>query len=247
MKVRINDQIICIPPHISARWSQISFIESQDDESSEKSILKLHLTNGKVISIPGLDQSIIDIVFQEHLRYLELTQAGAGEMKEDDKLSPLISIIQQITNGSSDAQFLYPNKAMTSSLFPNMINPIEAILQHTPEHKDQPDAPTDILEKMVDIIKSLSGNNPTLYPKPEPHCNCMHCQIGRAIKDEENETVTEEDLSFREWDIIQNGENLYLVTNPLDPKEQFSVYLGTPLGCTCGKSNCEHIEAVLYT
>ena len=35
--------------------------------------------------------------------------------------------------------------------------------------------------------------------------------------------------------------------DPLDPNEHYNVFLGTPLGCTCGEKDCEHIRAVLST
>ena len=59
------------------------------------------------------------------------------------------------------------------------------------------------------------------------------------------EEITEDDLKFRNWDIRQTADKLYAVTNPLDENEHYSVFLGTPLGCTCGEKNCEHIRAVL--
>ena len=245
MKVKINDQLICIPPFISARWSQIAFIESQEGENKDQGTLRLHLIDGKIISIPNLDQSIIDIAFQEHLLYLETSQSGKEDSRDDDKLGVgvLMNVLQQITKGN-DIQVLPKN--LISPLFSGT-NPIEAILQHTPEHKDHPDAPTDVLEKMADVIRVLSGNNATLLPKPEPHCNCMHCQIGRVMNEEDTLTVSDKDLTFRTWDIMQSGDKLYIVTNPLNPSDQFSVYLGSPIGCTCGEPNCEHIKAVLYT
>ncbi|WP_279447061.1 hypothetical protein [Chlamydia psittaci] len=245
MKVKINDQLICIPPYISARWNQIAFIESQEGEVQGRSTLKLHLIDGKTISIPNLDQAIIDIAFQEHLLHLESSQMMRDESgREDDKLGMLINTLQQLSK-DTDVQ-IFAHKSLISPLFSGT-SPMEMVLQHTPEHKDHPDAPADILEKMVTVIRSLVGNNQNLFPKAEPHCNCMHCQIARVISEEEEATVSEQDLSFRTWDISPAGNKLYLVTNPLNPNEQFSVYLGTPIGCTCGQVNCEHIKAVLYT
>ncbi|BAE81116.1 conserved hypothetical protein [Chlamydia felis Fe/C-56] len=245
MKVKINDQLICIPPYISARWNQIAFIESQEGEVKGQATLKLHLIDGKTISIPNLDQAIIDIAFQEHLLHLESSQALRTESgREDDKLGMLMNVLQQLSK-DTDIQMFSPNTLM-SPLFSGA-SPMEMILQHIPEHKDHPDAPADVLEKMVTMIRTLAGNNQNLLPKAEPHCNCMHCQIGRAISEEEEATVSDQDLSFRTWDISQSGNKLYLVTDPLNPNEQFSVYLGTPIGCTCGKLNCEHVKAVLYT
>ena len=44
---------------------------------------------------------------------------------------------------------------------------------------------------------------------------------------------------------IQTDEKMFTVTNRLDKNEKFNVYLGKPIGCTCGKEGCEHILAVL--
>ncbi len=244
MKVKINKQLICIPPYISARWSQIAFIESQEGDAKGLATLKLHLVDGEVVSIPNLDQAVIDMAFHEHLLYLESTQQGKEDAFQEEKLGSLIGVLQQFSKGC-DVQISSP-KQLFSSLFSGAI-PVDIVLQHTPEQKDQPDAPAEILEKMAAMIRSLAESVPVLLPKPEPHCNCMHCQVARTIADEDEEEVEEEDLKFREWDVIQSGDQLYTVTNPLDPQEQFSVYLGDPIGCTCGQPNCEHIEAVLYT
>ena len=56
---------------------------------------------------------------------------------------------------------------------------------------------------------------------------------------------SEDDLKFRDWDIEQKSEELYEVTNPIDQNEHYQVFLGNPVGCTCGKKNCEHIRTVL--
>ena len=59
------------------------------------------------------------------------------------------------------------------------------------------------------------------------------------------EEVTIDDLRFREWDIKQTGDKLYTVANPLHAEEHYTVFLGSPIGCTCGEQNCQHIRAVL--
>ena len=71
------------------------------------------------------------------------------------------------------------------------------------------------------------------------------CHVETDLKHAFKEEISEEDLRFREWDIEQKGENLYLVRNPLNQKEEYNVFLGNPVGCTCGKDNCEHIRTVL--
>ena len=126
-------------------------------------------------------------------------------------------------------------------------------LQHNPEQKDAPEIPPEVLNKIASIAKVLGLNDSALMPQAEPHCNCMFCQITRslqgatsqpAITDAE-ETISEADLHFRSWDIKEISERLYQVSNPLDPQEQYQVFLGEPLGCTCGEKNCAHIQAVL--
>ena len=97
-------------------------------------------------------------------------------------------------------------------------------------------------------------------PAAEPHCNCMYCQIARAFSDKESlvdqdtvnpeieEAVSDVELTFREDWIINpesSNKNLYLVINPSDEAEKYTVFLGKPIGCTCGEKNCEHIRAVL--
>jgi len=134
--------------------------------------------------------------------------------------------------------------------------PIEGLtstLQHNPEQADTPPLPPEILEKS-NLSKASSGRS-DLAPKAEPHCNCPYCQITRAITGalleaeasipQIEEEVSAADLTFRNWDIKQESNKLYCVTNPLDTKEHYSVFLGEPVGCTCGSKNCEHIQAVL--
>jgi hypothetical protein len=92
--------------------------------------------------------------------------------------------------------------------------------------------------------------------KPELDCNCPHCQITRAICTDaptgdtspvmdEEEIVSEKDLQFKTWDIIQSSDHIYEVRNPLDSEEYYHVHLSDPIGCTCGRNDCEHIQAVL--
>jgi hypothetical protein len=73
---------------------------------------------------------------------------------------------------------------------------------------------------------------------------CQEPKEASAI-DFPEEEVSPHELKFREWDIQQAGDKLYNVSNPFDKGEQYQVYLGNPVGCTCGKSKCEHIVAVL--
>jgi hypothetical protein len=129
------------------------------------------------------------------------------------------------------------------------------VLQHNLNQANTADIPPEVLEKISGMIKMMTNGDIAAFPKPEPHCNCPHCQVARSIhgisKNEEphalDQAVSDEELKFRDWDISKRGDQLYIVTNPLDPKEYYSVYLGSPIGCTCGQPHCEHIKAVLYS
>lgn len=242
MKVKISDKLICIPPFISTTWDQVSFVQSQRDELSGKFTLILHLREGNIIEIPELDATIVDIAFSAHIQHLE--KSHLPSLKKED--------VQQKTAQSLFSPFLgdqiaaFPIRLGSS---PGMEG-IETALQHNPAQANSPTLPKEIVDKIAAIAKILTNGEMNGFPKPEPHCNCMHCQVARSIhnlpeQEATDETVTDQDLSFRSWEIVQSGEKLFQVTNPIDPKEQYNVYLGQPVGCTCGEAHCEHIRAVL--
>ena len=110
------------------------------------------------------------------------------------------------------------------------------VMQHNPEEANAPNLPHEILEKVTMITQTLGIENPSLLPSPESNCNCLHCQIAKAMQmglplkeeSEEEEIVTDADLSFRSWDVEQTGDNLFTITNPIDSAEQYSVFLWQP-------------------
>lgn len=251
MKVKINEKMICIPPHISATWDQVTFLQSEEDSETKKFTLIIHLIDGKVVEIPDLDSSVIDIAFSAHLRHLEGTGPSSSKGEGGKNLA---SFLQQLTGLNPEQLANMPIRVGLSTGIPGMEN-IEMAFQHNQEQAASPDMPPEILEKVSSMTKMIMGGDLSSFPKPEPHCNCMHCQLARAIhhipkqgmERQEEESVSDEDLSFRTWDIKENGKQMYQVTNPLDASEQYTVFLGTPVGCTCGNANCEHIKAVLYS
>lgn len=128
----------------------------------------------------------------------------------------------------------------------------ESFLQHNAEQANDRDLPVELLQKISALSEALGIKDSALIPQAEPDCNCVHCQVANALRkglikeeDAEEEIVTEDDLKFRTWDISKTADNLYTVSNPLDSVETYSVYLGQPVGCTCGNPHCEHIRAVL--
>lgn len=221
MKAKIDQSIICIPPYVSATWDQVAFLQSEENPETKKFALFLHFGDGKVVAIPNLDPSIVDIAFSSHLKYLE--------QRKGSTLEPI-------------AQFRIG--------LPGMENLADA-LHHDQSKAETPDLPKEVLERIAQMAKMVTGGELEAFPKPEPHCNCIHCQLAKAIHNlqgeekELSEPVSDEDLKFRNWDIHESGDKLYVVTNPIDPDECYNVYLGSPVGCTCGHSRCEHIEAVL--
>ncbi len=246
MKVKINDRLICISPHISTTWDQVAFMQTEEERNQNGLSLILHLVTGKIVKISQLDPSIIDIAFAAHMKYLESSQLH----KAEPTIKSSNSFLQNLMNLSPDQLSSIPIRFGISGM-PGGIEGLETAFQHNAAQSNAPNLPNEIIEKISSIAKILTNGDLAGFPKPEPHCNCMHCQVARAIhnepKSEIEEAVTEEDLHFRNWDIQQIGEKLYSLTNPLDPREQYNVFLGSPLGCTCGENNCEHIKAVLST
>jgi hypothetical protein len=192
----------------------------------EGEILFVSLTEGAVIQIPNLPRALIDSIFAAHSAYLE-RHAAIKDKPESDH---------------------FPFRIGFSSM-----DGIATAMQHNPAQADGPDIPREILEKIGGITKILAPEELAGLPQPEPNCNCMHCQIVRGIHESLNnallpapeELVTAEELHFPEWDIKQIDDKLYSVSPRLEPEKKYQVFLGEPLGCTCGQSNCEHILAVL--
>lgn len=235
MRIKINDKIFSFPPHISTTWDQILTLRSEKN-ANDLETLMVTLKDGSLIRIPGLEPQLVQTIFSAHLKFLE---NQAEQSKNPIGFDP--------SNAASAATLNFPLRFGSAGL-----EGLGSVLQHNPAQADSPPLPAEILNKITSVAKIMVGDEMPPFPQPEPNCNCMHCQIARALQlglgHEESyleEEVTDEDLKFRIWDIIQNGDKLYTLTNPLDQTEQYHVYLGEPIGCTCGEKNCEHIRAVL--
>ncbi|HEX2580071.1 MAG TPA: hypothetical protein VHK67_06700 [Rhabdochlamydiaceae bacterium] len=214
--MKITDKILSLPPYISTAWKNIVSIQVETRPYGH--ILLIELTTGTRVEVPNLDLKLMERIFQMHAMVLE---------KES---SPIAT-----------QTFAFP--------LPFPIEGLTSVLQHNPEQADTPPLPTEILEK-IQSLKGVLPENISQNQKAEPHCNCPYCQITRALTEAEapahiDEEVSMADLTFRTWDIKQESEKLYCVTNPLDLKEYYNVFLGEPVCCTCGSKNCEHIQAVL--
>lgn len=217
---KFNTHVLSLPPYLSTSWKNV--ISLQVAMKPYGTVLLVELVSGGRVEVPHLDRETIEQVFKAHAEHLE--------KENGNKL---------VTNFS--LPFPFPGLEQMTS-----------IIQHNPEQSDSPDLPPELLEKIAGTLQTMGINDPNALPKAEPHCNCNYCQIARAALDTigisqpaKEEEISEEDLRFKNWDIQQQADKLYQVANPLDKKETYSVFLGEPIGCTCGNKNCEHIQAVL--
>lgn len=247
--MKIDLSILSIPPYISTSWKNISSLHVDLEQSPPALIVTL--TNAKQISIPNMDPRTIEMIFACHEKHLETEQ---GVLSKKIPLPPKPSSNLTPAMDGFGTAFSFPLEASFTEM-----GDVGAVLQHNSELSDSPDLPPALTTKITSLSKSLGITDPNLIPQPEPHCNCTHCQIARALhlglqdddvtqiesSVEEEEIVSDDDLKFRTWDINQTGDKLFIVQNPLDTLEHYSVYLGEPIGCTCGEKHCEHIKAVL--
>lgn len=227
--MKISTKMLSIPPYLSTTWTQVRALYLKGSD------LIVCLNDNTQVAVPSLTSEAIAAIFAAHTAFLEM-QSKSPALPE--KPHPF--------------QIFTAGQGLEGSGLENIAS-FSSTLQHNPAQATMPDLPKEIIHKIGEISKIIAPNEVQNLPKPEANCNCPYCQIARAIHEGiENvpeakieEDVTEEDLKFPEWDIQQIGEKLYTVTGRLDPKEKYNVFLGDPVGCTCGKPGCEHILAVL--
>jgi hypothetical protein len=230
MAIKITDKILCIPPYISTYWSRVDALHMKEG------VLVVTLMDGETLHIPNLNLETIHSIFQHHALYLEKEQSASIQEEEASQL-------QEIMKQEEPA---------IRVAFGSSLEGLGEIMQHNPDQANAPNLPPEILQKISAISKILApSGEEVLIPKAEAGCNCFFCQISRALNPDasspiaEEPEVSDEELQFQQWTIAQTGEKLYSVTNRLDEHEKYHVYLGQPIGCTCGKEGCEHILAVL--
>ncbi len=232
MSKKINDKILSIPPYISTSWSRVAALHMKG------STLAITLVDGDTIQIPNLDAEHITLIFQYHSMYLE-QGLSCSSHPSNQELSKLTGMMEQIDEPAIRLAFGSPLEGLGT------------MMQHNPNQADAPNLPPDILQKISAIAKIVGPPDEILMPKAETGCNCFYCQIARVLDPvieaqvEVQDEISEKELQFQQWTITQTGEQLYAVTNRLDEHEKYNVFLGHPVGCTCGKSGCEHILAVL--
>lgn len=223
--MKITDKIISIPPYISTSWDRVESLHMQED------ILIISLNDNSRVKIPYLSKETIDLLFQTHATHLE----------HQAKPTKAVNVEQLINT---------PLKMVFGT-----IESIGQALQHNPAYSDLPAIPIEIANKLAGLGKVIPAEDIAAMPNPETGCNCMYCQMVRILKagtkeqevegEKHEDIVSDEELRFEEWAVSSIGDKMYLVTNKLDSKEQYTVFLGDPIGCTCGKPHCEHVIAVL--
>lgn len=233
--MKINEKLLNIPPYISTTWNHVATLQMQG------STLLITLTTGEPISIADLAPEAIEKIFSYHATYLDGGHVASHTIPLPPKGASLNHLFEQM-NDSSPLRISF-----------GAFDGIGTSLQHNPNQSDAPEIPGEIIEKIAQITKTLIPESDRVFQKPELGCHCFYCQIAHALQrsEEESQSLTVEEvinadeLQFQQWEIMQTGENLYSVSSRLDPKEKYNVFLGEPLGCTCGNPGCEHLLAVL--
>ncbi|NGX42969.1 MAG: hypothetical protein K940chlam7_01259 [Chlamydiae bacterium] len=241
--MKINKRFFSFPPYISTSWDNITALRIKEGT------LIVHLVDGETVHIPNLESETLETIFDVHTSILEEKEKTEPSKQQVQGEFPF----QQFLGGSENSE----NMDLPFRFGISSTDGFGAALQHNQAQADSPDLPPEVLDKIQSIAKIISPEDPKAIPKPEPHCNCIHCQIARAInqglgftdlyqkEERSEEAVSVEELQFQQWEISQTDEKLYTVSNRLDSKEKYNVFLGHPVGCTCGKEGCEHILAVL--
>ena len=244
----INSKFFHHPPYVSTSWKQVAAIHASEG------MLILTLHNGDLIRIPNLSSNEMESVFKAHAEFLEKESNPSSSAP----IPPTQRIVPQPLSPLAQALFSSTNPAQDSSFQFGIASAdgFASALQHNQAQANMPDLPSDVLEKIGAIAKIIAPHESSDLPRAEPHCNCMYCQIARAINQgvsheppaatEEIETpVKDEELTFQTWNIQLKGDLMYQVTDKQDPSKSFTVFLGEPMGCTCGQEGCEHLIAVL--
>jgi hypothetical protein len=233
-----NENFFSFPPFLSVSWDNIVAIRIDNTGK-----LLFHLNTGDSIALPLLQPEEVDQIFKAHALYLQKKVLKESFPKIERLPLPFM-------------------RAPVEGPIRLVFGTIDGVssMQHNPALKETPNLPEEMLLKIAEITKVFAADDPESIPKAEPHCNCPHCQLARVLQNipfphstllpEQPQAATEEevqisDLQFQDWEITQTGDKLYTVASKVDKLESYSVYLGKPVGCTCGKQNCDHILAVL--
>lgn len=237
--MKITSRLLSIPPYISTQWDQVSSLRVVDGK------LVVSLKDGTTCTIPDLPQAVLDQIFTCHTEFSDT---------QNHQREELSGILEGIRSGFKD--FF----GMLGKLGATAMGSIGKALEHDPNNAHLPNLPPEMVEKVRLLLNVIPEEDILAMPEAHPDCNCMYCQINRTlrralaekkgevpdvIEGPGEEPVEEKELQFTEWIVEPMGDKLYKVINKLDSKEEYRVFLGDPIGCTCGKAHCEHVLAVL--
>lgn len=244
--MKINKKIFSLPPYISTTWNHIESLHMEDDA------LIVSLKSGEAVEIPNLRPELLETIFEAHASFIETGEGPSSAKRHHSQETA--ARLPQINFFSEQGEF--PFKIGTGGM-----ESFQAAMQHNPQQAHLDNLPDEVLNKIRSLSRVLIPKEDLENaPKGEPHCNCMYCQIARALQEgwgEEPawtgdqkqtsliEEVNEQELQFQQWNIEQTDQKMFTVTNRLDEEEKYNVFLGSPVGCTCGHQGCEHILAVL--
>lgn len=230
--MKINEHFISIPPYVSVSWKEVAALQIVEND------MIIHLKGGNNVLLPQISVEQTKLIFDFHQRYLD----------QESMAAPFAS--SPFSMGRMGSPFPFETSDLAELPIAFKIGTPDGVvsaLGHNPAQAESTDLPKEILDKISSVTKSMGMAPQDSLPLGEDHCNCFFCQIMNHIHHTTflEEEVCEEDLIFHEWDIKETSENLFSVENPLDSAEKYSVYLGHPIGCSCGNHGCEHIIAVL--
>ncbi|NDE63904.1 MAG: hypothetical protein EB053_06075 [Chlamydiae bacterium] len=249
--MKINHRVLHIPPYISCKWSEIASIGVESIEG--QNVLHVQLLSGARAIVPNLTQDEIDLVFKMHVQHLEAA-AEEEEKFKNVKEIPFFSNLFQPP--PMDANVATSFGAPISFHF-DATDPSSLFQGHNPQFANSPALPKEILDKITLIAKAIGGEM-VKEVEPVDLCNCFFCQIARALhnerKDEKKPHIPKnlpKDLLSGgidpEWMVEEVGPHMFKVTSRDEPGILYQVYLGDPLGCSCGSNRCQHIVAALKT
>ena len=206
-------------------------------------LLMVTLKDGTTCAIPHLPKETIEQIFSLH------AESSDANQKED-----LHNLVDSMRSGFKELVNIF------AKLGTNSLGSLGKALEHDPNNANLPELPPDLVKKVEVLLTVIPKEDILSMPEGLPGCHCMYCQINRILRESvlsketdvpdilaegQSEPVEEKDLVFSEWIVESIGEKLYKVTNRLDPSEGYRVFLGEPIGCTCGKPHCDHVLAVL--
>ncbi len=250
--MKINDRILSIPPYISTIWHNVYSLHMKEN------VLIITLMEGEPIHIPNLPGAVIEKIFDAHAQFVEVNHEEESRLL--GQLPGVESLLPEPKSPFQSQNLAHmPPEAPLRFDFGALDN-MGSAMQHNPAQAAMPELPKEILNKIAAISQIIAPEDAAALPQPIAHCNCVFCQVARAIHKgkpleesheepvaEHEESVADEELKFQQWEIAQIGDKLFSVINKLDQSEKYSVYLGHPVGCTCGKQGCEHILAILQS